>query len=170
MKLLKFCRDDAPLMIVGNISQKTLKHVIDGLNISIDDNGDKVASIMIHSYGGNAESTLQIMEYLHSLKRSITLNTFAAGPVMSGGFYLYMMGNNRYAEKHVEFMHHTCRGMSFNTAYSAEEDAKYMRYLDRALNELIDVPLTNSEKAKFDRGEDLTWRYREAKSKGIITC
>ena len=172
MKLSKFL-DYKPIIVRGNIGSRTFDVVMTRIMENNWERPDKtrMIPILIHSYGGDAETMIQVMSLLKEQKqRGVEVLTFASGPCMSAAFYIYMMGDVRYADRNVNLMHHKIRTSLFSgTDNDAEFEKQEMQRLDKVVKRMIQLKLNKEEASRYDAGLDVYWRYKEAKEKGIIT-
>ena len=169
MQLLTFIKKPY-IKIVNDIGERSFESFLKSLEKFLE-TGSKELRILVHSDGGCVLSCLSKMRVIKDLKaKGYTVSTFASGRAQSAGFLLFMMGDNRYADNHVELMHHKMWTTAFGaTEVDLEKKKKAMKRLENMIAKYVTVPLTKKESKLYDSGEDVEWTYRQAKKKGIVT-
>lgn len=134
------------LNLIGSIDENMLKSVINGLN-EIEDMGDvKVLNIFISSQGGSLHDCFAMIDVIEYLKDrfNFEINTFGLGLVASGGFFLFLLGDNRCSFPSCRFYvhEHVCvdeEELPYSKKIMREKEDKvlnkmYVHYVARRLN------------------------------------
>lgn len=124
--------------------------------------------INITSVGGLVYGTNAIYDALSKLKCKVITRGY--GSCSSGGFYLLLAGEERYAGKNTEFLYHT---MSYGKRYEklqnhidyADFQKKVQKNLDNIVLEKTDI---TKSMLKEKRKEDWWMQYDEALKLGVI--
>lgn len=86
------------ITIIGEIGESTTATVIpDLLETDFEENKIKELHIYICSEGGNFSDCFAIIDFITVLKEqfNLTIYTYGLGEISSGGFFLFLLGDNR---------------------------------------------------------------------------
>lgn len=171
--------------LIGEIDDKLTKEVLKEIfkieqddNKIIEDNKKMVdesdhkkledLTINITSIGGLVYGTNAIYDALSKLKCKVITRGY--GLCSSGGFYLLLAGQERYAGKNTEFLYHT---MSYGTWYKKIQDhIEYAAFQNKVQENLDEIVLEKTkitkEMLKDKRKEDWFMLFDEALKLGVI--
>ena len=88
------------LFINGEISEETSQYFFDKV---LSSKGKKL-DIYINSSGGCSYAAVSIMHFIKQAGKEVT--TIALGECCSAAFFIYLLGDKRYATKYTLFMNH----------------------------------------------------------------
>lgn len=171
--------------IIGGIDEKLTKEVLEKI-FQIENNDNKIIesnnklsdvkdhvkledlTINITSTGGYVYGTNAMYDDLCKLKCKVI--TIGYGLCASGGLYLLLAGEERYAGKNTEFLYHTMSYASWNDKIQNHID--YANFQNRIQENLDNIVLEKTkitkEMLKEKRKEDWSMLFDEALELGII--
>ncbi len=90
----EYCKN---IFLVGEIDDKMVKETLGNLIDDEDINKINTLNIFICSAGGGLLECFAIIDLIEYKQRDInyTINTFGLGDIASGGFFLFLLGDNR---------------------------------------------------------------------------
>lgn len=141
-------REDLNIHITDKIEASTAPHVLNILaEYRASEEWDKITTVnvLLNTPGGDAASSLLLARNLIELGKEKRVRTIAVGGVSSGGFILFLAGQERIATPYSVFMSHAPRMLDeeenhtpLNRRIPAEralEDAFFKYYTD-----VLDMP------------------------------
>lgn len=171
--------------LIGEINDKLTKEVLEQIfkieqaDLKIIEENNKMANKKYHkeledltvnitSVGGNVSGTCAIYDALSKLKCKVITRGF--GLCSSGGFWLLLVGKERYAGKNTSFLYHT---MSYGMWYEkVQNHMDYANYSNKAQEKLDDIVLEKTkitkEMLESKRKDDWWMLYDEALELGVI--
>ncbi|MGL5750099.1 MAG: ATP-dependent Clp protease proteolytic subunit [Paraclostridium sp.] len=171
--------------IIGEINDKLVKDTLDMIfKIEMNDNkiieeNNKLSdtkhhkkledlTVNITSVGGLVYGTNAIYDALSKLKCKVITRGY--GICSSGGFWLLLAGQERYAGKHTEFLYHT---MGYGTYYDKLQNhidyAKYQTVVQSNLDKIVLEKTKITKKILKEKRKDDWWiLYPEALELGIV--
>ena len=153
------------IFIDGPIDEDLANEVIAQLLYldSVDNN--KEISIYINSPGGYVHQGLAIYDIAKIIKAPI--KTVCIGEAASMGFILMLMGNERYATKHSQFMVHEVSGYAFGKLTDMKVSVKHADHLQKCINDII-LERTNITDIDYYMSKDTWLTSEECLELGVI--
>jgi ATP-dependent protease ClpP protease subunit len=135
---------DRVIYLSGEITQESGMSFKKELLDAIEDASVKNIKIYIDSTGGASDSTLSIIDLLlYAKKLGKTIITIANGCCMSGGFFIFLVGDERFTFASTLFMTHT-GSYSFEGA-EVNSTKKYLIVSDKILDKVIIILLKGTK-------------------------
>ena len=134
-------------------------------NIPIEER--KPIKIYIDSCGGSLTDSLTIIDAIKLSKTPVI--TIAIGCAYSGGFFIFISGDKRYAYPHASFLFHEG---STGTSGTSSQFENYTAFYRRQLKQLEEIVLTNTniteEEYKDIRKDDVWYDAKDGIEKGFV--
>lgn len=155
---------------IFEIEQEDLKIIEENSKLADEKDHKKLEDLTINitSVGGIVYGVNAIYDALSKLKCKIITRGY--GLCSSGGFWLMLAGEERYAGKGTQFLYHTMAyGMWYEKLQRHIEHAEYQRKVQDNLDEIV-LSKTNitKEMLKDKVKEDWWMLYDEALELGVI--
>ena len=164
------------LTIYGEVGLEMLSGFITLTNQCMrekDDDKPKTLVLFIDSDGGDIDYAYRICKFLDVIKTRYHLITVGLGYVSSAAVTIFLKGDERYALQDTEFLIHQVRHYTNSPGVLESKMKKYTKSLAASNKKLArdlfrDIKLTAAERARFNKGADLTFKTPTAIKKGII--
>lgn len=169
--------------IIGEINEENIKNILEEIFLiekqdnEIIENNSKLANkddhkkledlyVNISSEGGKCYGAAGIFDALSNLKCKVITRAF--GSCCSAGLIIFLAGEERYAGRNTEFLHHVMSyGLSSNLINHIDISI-FQKKIQGKFNEII-INRTNITKEMLEKNERKEWfmTYEEALELGI---
>lgn len=138
---------DRAINIYGVITEQTAHNVIEMIRffnaVDFGEEEPLPIQIFIDSTGGDLSATLSIIA---AMKMSLTpIHTYNLGNALSGGFFIHIAGDKRFAAPYATYLFHEGSSMMGGDSHKFFQGASYYK---KQLNILKDIVLDNTKISK----------------------
>lgn len=159
------------VMIDEEVDEISVGWIIRGVRKMIDIDDTSPIDVYVNSYGGVCYDGFALFDFLESLDY-VKVRTWAIGKVMSMGFAVFMVGDERRAYPRARFMHHEVASwVPYSKTSTVKIEYEEMQHLEKQLGEILGdrTQKDSSWWANYGRYTDKYFDPERAYELGVLT-